>query len=202
MDARTDFNPREEIRNCAYFPRSRLRLTLKAGSKPGAVEAGCEVAPPPRTGSARHFSGGCTGARVHDFNAPPASARVRVCANPRYRPRGAREVHPSTRMLGRRAAPVPPFLIPNRVPHGSTQYPSTNPKRVPLVSTGRRPCLRAPRSCHVAGAARSCLGVPHPPEADQGDAYFLPVTRAVSSGGLFSMAIPYEEPHPLGTPQG
>ena len=32
----------------------------------------------------------------------------------------------STRILGRRTAPCPPFLIPNRVPHGVTQDPSSD----------------------------------------------------------------------------
>ena len=32
----------------------------------------------------------------------------------------------STRILGRCTAPFPPFLIPNRVPHGFTQDPSTD----------------------------------------------------------------------------
>ena len=32
----------------------------------------------------------------------------------------------STRILGRRTAPFPPFLIPNHVPHGFTQDPSTD----------------------------------------------------------------------------
>ena len=32
----------------------------------------------------------------------------------------------STRILGRRTAPFPPFLIPSRVPHGFTQDPSTD----------------------------------------------------------------------------
>ena len=32
----------------------------------------------------------------------------------------------STRKLGRRMAPVPPFLIPYRIPHGFTQDPSTD----------------------------------------------------------------------------
>ena len=32
----------------------------------------------------------------------------------------------STRILGRRTAPFTPFLIPNRVPHGFTQDPSTD----------------------------------------------------------------------------
>ena len=32
----------------------------------------------------------------------------------------------STRILGRRTAPCPPFLIPTRVPRGFTQDPSTD----------------------------------------------------------------------------
>ena len=35
----------------------------------------------------------------------------------------------STRILGRRMAPFTPFLIPNRVPHGFTQDPSTQTHR-------------------------------------------------------------------------
>ena len=34
----------------------------------------------------------------------------------------------SSRILGRRTVPFPPFLIPYRVPHGFTQDPSTDPK--------------------------------------------------------------------------
>ena len=36
------------------------------------------------------------------------------------------EPETSTRILGRRTAPFPAFLIPYRVPHGFTQYPSTD----------------------------------------------------------------------------
>ena len=35
----------------------------------------------------------------------------------------------STRILGRRTAPFPTFLITNRAPHGFTQDPSTNAHR-------------------------------------------------------------------------
>ena len=38
----------------------------------------------------------------------------------------------STRILGRRMAPIPPFLIPNRVSHGFTQDPSTDRAPLPL----------------------------------------------------------------------
>ena len=52
----------------------------------------------------------------------------------------------STRILGRRTAPVPPFLIPNRVPHGFTQDPSTDRAHLAVV-VGRH-------SCRGAGAVR------------------------------------------------
>ena len=44
LHARNHVESEEEIRNRAYFPRSRLRLTLKAGSKVGAVQDGFGMA--------------------------------------------------------------------------------------------------------------------------------------------------------------
>ena len=38
--------------------------------------------------------------------------------------------------MGRRTAPFPPFLIPNRVPHGFTQDPSTDYHPSPQVLRG------------------------------------------------------------------
>ena len=49
----------------------------------------------------------------------------------------------STRILGRRTAPFPPFLIPHRVPHGFTQDPSTD----------RPPRAHTPE--HIARATRA-----------------------------------------------
>ena len=49
-----------------------------------------------------------------------------------FPPPVAREAAPlaSTRISGRRTAPFPPSLIPNRVPRGSTQDPSTDHRRL------------------------------------------------------------------------
>ena len=43
----------------------------------------------------------------------------------------------STRILGRRTPPFPPFLLPNRVPHGFTQYPSTDHRLSRVVGLRR-----------------------------------------------------------------
>ena len=78
----------------------------------------------------------------------------------------------STRILGRRTAPSPPFLIPNRVPHGFTQDPSTDlgllagerrlrtPRAGPPDAHRARPAVASRRSCAAytwlrASAARA-----------------------------------------------
>ena len=69
----------------------------------------------------------------------------------------------STRILGRRTAPFPPFLIPSRVPHGFTQDPSTD--RVVLgagvpraVGRGCRGADRAGSDERAGPAGRPVLG--------------------------------------------
>ena len=62
------------------------------------------------------------------FPALPAAC-VPCPGRPRHhrsRPRHSVRGQISTRMLGRRTAPFPPFIIPYRVPHGLTQDPSTD----------------------------------------------------------------------------
>ena len=64
-------------------------------------------------------------------------------------------VQVSTRILGRRTAPFPPFLIYNRVPHGFTQDPSTK-LRVGL------PCPAERREGRAGLAQRVVHGGPRP----------------------------------------
>ena len=64
----------------------------------------------------------------------------------------------STRILGRRTAPYPPFLVPYRVPYGFTRDPSTDPKILMPSRLLKRPCGSAAAafstSSPVAAAAR------------------------------------------------
>ena len=57
----------------------------------------------------------------------------------------------STRILGRRTATFPPFLIPSRVPHGFTQDPSTDPKILVLLLQKNESVLEASSSAGGGG---------------------------------------------------
>ena len=53
----------------------------------------------------------------------------------------------STRILGRRTAPIPSLRIPNRVPHGFTQGPSTEQRGLQAMSSSTRFCNPSTSSC-------------------------------------------------------
>ena len=70
LHARNHVESEEEIRNRAYFPRSRLRFTQKAGSKVGAVQDGFGIALRPETRPSKHWGSAESRTRQEGLHGP------------------------------------------------------------------------------------------------------------------------------------